>query len=763
MSPQSPHHPGDSIAEALDRRERDGRPVRIGLIGAGQMGTDIIVQTELMRGIEVVAAADAVPENVFTARAVAGNGARAPELADDPAAAARAIARGRLAVCKSYRSVCMADGVDVIIDATGNPNVGAQVALCAIAAGKHMVMMNVEADVTIGPYLSAKAEEAGVVYTLGAGDEPSSTMELINFLRGLGYPIIAAGKGKNNAFRVDATPDAYAEEAKRRNMNPRMLVEFVDGSKTMVEMVALANATGLVPDIPGMHGPSAALASLHKTFCPREEGGLLSRKGVVDFSVARGVAPGVFAVAEMRHPRLRERMNDLQLGEGPYYTFYRPYRARQARPCPRRDARFDRRILLSRFRAVAHRRERVQRAAARARARREGHAENRQGRLPYLRQLRARRTPADRPGASRAGRSGARRGCGLNSRRADRRMDAQSMSVPPLPDARTAERPELATLDRETLRTALHRMHLIRKFEEVAEASYARGLIHGTMHLSIGQEASAVGSILALRADDYILSTHRGHGHCIAKGGDPARMLAEFFGKENGYCHGRGGSMHIADVEGGNLGANGIVAGGLPIAVGVGMSIKAQKQDRVCMVFFGDGAANEGAFHEALNMASIWKLPVVFVCENNKYGMSMDIAKAMAVPNVADRASAYAMPGVALDGNDLPAVTAATQVAVTRARSGGGPSLIECKTYRLRGHSKSDRNLYRTREEIEAWRKRDPILRLQGELIAQGRFEAAELADIEKAAQAQIEAALEFAKASPDPDPAELTRDVYAH
>jgi pyruvate dehydrogenase E1 component alpha subunit len=336
------------------------------------------------------------------------------------------------------------------------------------------------------------------------------------------------------------------------------------------------------------------------------------------------------------------------------------------------------------------------------------------------------------------------------------------MSAPPLPDARAAERPELAALDRETLRTALHRMHVIRKFEEVAEASYMRGLIHGTMHLSIGQEASAVGAVLALRGDDYILSTHRGHGHCIAKGADPARMLAEFFGKENGYCRGRGGSMHIADVEGGNLGANGIVAGGLPIAVGVGMSIKAQKQDRVCMVFFGDGAANEGAFHEALNMASIWKLPVVFVCENNKYGMSMDIAKAMAVLNVADRASAYAMPGVTLDGNDLPAVTAATRVAVTRARSGGGPSLIECKTYRLRGHSKSDRNLYRTKEEIEAWRKRDPILRLQGELIAHGRFDAAELADIEKAAQAQIEAALEFAKASPDPDPAELTRDVYA-
>ena len=317
--------PSGSLAEALELRQREGRPVRVGLIGAGQMGTDIIVQTALMQGIEVVAAADAVADNVVTARAIAGEGARAPEFAQGPSATASAIARGRLAVTSSFRDVCLADGVDVVIDATGNPNVGAEVAMCTIAAGKHMVMMNVEADVTIGPYLSARAAEAGVVYTLGAGDEPSSTMELVNFVRGLGYPIIAAGKGKNNAFKVDATPDAYVEEATRRNMNPRMLVEFVDGSKTMVEMVALANATGLVPDLPGMHGPAAAVASLHTVFCPREEGGLLSRKGVVDFTVARGVAPGVFVVAEMRHPRLRERMNDLQLGEGPYYTFFRPY------------------------------------------------------------------------------------------------------------------------------------------------------------------------------------------------------------------------------------------------------------------------------------------------------------------------------------------------------------------------------------------------------------------------------------------------------
>ena len=324
------------------------------------------------------------------------------------------------------------------------------------------------------------------------------------------------------------------------------------------------------------------------------------------------------------------------------------------------------------------------------------------------------------------------------------------------------QRPALAALHNETLRAALVKMHLIRKFEETAEASYARGLIHGTMHLSIGQEASAVGATLPLRAEDYILSTHRGHGHCIAKGADPGRMFAEFFGKENGYCRGRGGSMHIADVAGGNLGANGIVAGGLPIAVGVGMSIKAQKQDRVCMVFFGDGAANEGAFHEALNLASIWKLPIVFLCENNKYGMSMDIARAMAVANVADRACAYAMPGVVVDGNDLPAVAAAALQAVERARGGGGPTLVECKTYRLRGHSKSDRNLYRTKEEIATWRDKDAIRRLEQELVKSGRFADADLLAIERAARKTIDDALEFAMASPDPDPRELTRDVYA-
>jgi predicted homoserine dehydrogenase-like protein len=288
------------------------------------MGTDILVQTAQMTGIEVTAAADAAPDVVHAACKVAGDGPRVPETVDARGVDA-AVARGRLAVAASYRDVCAARNVDVIIDATGNPNVGAEVALAAIAAGKHMVMMNVEADVTIGAYLSARAAAAGVVYTLGAGDEPTATMELVNFVRSLGYPVIAAGKGKNNAFRVDATPDAYVEEAARRNMNPRMLVEFVDGSKTMVEMVALANATGLVPDVPGMHGPDAPLDALDRVFVPRDEGGILTRKGVVDFTVAKGVAPGVFVVAEMRHPRLRERMHDLGLGEGPYFKFYRPH------------------------------------------------------------------------------------------------------------------------------------------------------------------------------------------------------------------------------------------------------------------------------------------------------------------------------------------------------------------------------------------------------------------------------------------------------
>lgn len=331
-----------------------------------------------------------------------------------------------------------------------------------------------------------------------------------------------------------------------------------------------------------------------------------------------------------------------------------------------------------------------------------------------------------------------------------------------MPDASDANVPyAIRTYPPERLVEALRRMHLIRRFEEGAEEAYTRGQIHGTMHLSIGQEASAIGSCMSLGDEDKITSTHRGHGHCIAKGADLGRMFAEFFGKETGYCRGRGGSMHIADVAKGNLGANGIVGGGLPIAVGAALSAKRLGTGAVTVCFFGDGANNEGAFHEALNIASVWKLPVVFVCENNLYGMSTSTERSTAVRRVADRAAAYAMPGETVDGNDFSAVAEAVDAAVARARAGEGPSLVENLTYRWRGHSKSDRNRYRTKDEIADWQSRDPIVQMTGMLRDHGLIDDAGIERIEAGVAEEIEAALAFAAESAAPDVAEATRDVY--
>ncbi len=323
--------------------------------------------------------------------------------------------------------------------------------------------------------------------------------------------------------------------------------------------------------------------------------------------------------------------------------------------------------------------------------------------------------------------------------------------------------PAYNRLTTEQLADAFRKMLLVRRFEESAEECYVRGLIHGTMHLSIGQEASAIGICTPLTDADYITSTHRGHGHCIGKGAEVKRMFAEFFGKEDGYCKGRGGSMHIADVAKGNLGANGIVAGGIPIAVGAALSAKKRKTDQVVVSFFGDGANNEGAFHESLNMAAVWKLPVLFVCENNGYGMSTSTQRSTAVANIADRAAAYAMPGVIVDGNDFAAVAEASFLAVERARRGEGPTLIESKTYRIRGHSKSDRNRYRTKDEIEEWQGKDPIARFEAELTALGiqttpQFDAIR-ADVER----EITDAIAFAQASPAPPISDVTRYVYTN
>lgn len=332
-----------------------------------------------------------------------------------------------------------------------------------------------------------------------------------------------------------------------------------------------------------------------------------------------------------------------------------------------------------------------------------------------------------------------------------------------LPEAIQRYHEVIESLGPEILKEMLQDMHTIRAFEERAEQLYSLGKVHGTMHLSIGQEATAVGASNALKEGDYLLNHHRGHGHCLAWGSDPNRMMAEFMGKETGFCRGRGGSMHIADVDANNLGANGIVAGGVPIAVGVGLSIKMRKTDQVCMVIFGDGAANEGAFHESLNMASIWNLPVVYLCENNQYAMSMPVGKAFNIEDISVRAKSYNIPGVTVDGNDPLAVYLAVYEAAERARRGEGPSLVESKTYRYKGHSKSDRQAYRSRDEVNDWMdNRDAIMRYSALLVAAGVVSEAEAAGMRDAALGIIDRSVEFSEASPAPDVKTILEGVYA-
>jgi predicted homoserine dehydrogenase-like protein len=314
------------LAADLAAREASGKPIRVGIIGCGEMGTDLVTQIARMKGLRVGAIVDRRGQNAAAALTIAGHDANHGAFVDGLPAMDAAMERGQIAIVEDAQVMLRSPLIDVVIDATGRPTAGAELGLATIRAGKHLVMMNVEADVTIGPYLKREADKAGVIYTIGAGDEPTATMELIEFVTALGYPVVAAGKGKNNPLNIDAVPDMYREEATRRNMNPRMLVEFIDGSKTMVEMATIANATGLTIDTPGMHGPEATLETLHAVLCPKADGGILMQKGVVDYTIGKGVAPGVFVVVEMDHPRLCERMHDLKLGgKGPYYTFYRPH------------------------------------------------------------------------------------------------------------------------------------------------------------------------------------------------------------------------------------------------------------------------------------------------------------------------------------------------------------------------------------------------------------------------------------------------------
>jgi acetoin:2,6-dichlorophenolindophenol oxidoreductase subunit alpha len=320
----------------------------------------------------------------------------------------------------------------------------------------------------------------------------------------------------------------------------------------------------------------------------------------------------------------------------------------------------------------------------------------------------------------------------------------------------------LKELPTDQLAWMLQKMCEIRYFEEKAEDLYIRGLVHGTMHLSIGMEAGSVGSIATLRPEDLIIHHHRGHGHTIAKGADLTIMMAEFLGRETGYCRGRGGSMHIADIPGGNLGATGVVGGGIPTSVGIALALQMRRSPQILLSYFGDGATNEGEFHESLNMASVWKLPVVFICDNNQYGMSMHKSKSMNIEKVSTRAVSYGIPGITVDGNNVLDVYEAVQVAGERARRGEGPSLVDCLTYRWRGHSKSDRNLYRTAEEIDEWKHKCPIKRFKNVLVDGGVMTREDVEGIDQVAKATIDRAAEVAQTFPEPSPENMEEEVYA-
>lgn len=308
----------------------------------------------------------------------------------------------------------------------------------------------------------------------------------------------------------------------------------------------------------------------------------------------------------------------------------------------------------------------------------------------------------------------------------------------------------------------LRKMYQIRHFENETEQFIIRGMIHGTCHLYTGEEATAVGAIYAINDDDYITSTHRGHGHCIAKGADLNIMMAELLGKRTGYCKGKGGSMHIADVGSGNLGANGVVGGSIGIATGAALTCKMKRNGKIVVCFFGDGAANQGIFHGSINMASIWDLPIIYLCENNVYGMSTSVKEAFNIEKISDRKCAYGIEGLTIDGNNLAEVFNAVSHFTGECRAGRGPVLIESLTYRWSGHSKSDAQVYRTREEIRQWVERGPIERYKKILINQKILTEKEDRDLEKEVIGQLEKATKFARESPFPEPSEVEEDVYA-
>lgn len=321
-------------------------------------------------------------------------------------------------------------------------------------------------------------------------------------------------------------------------------------------------------------------------------------------------------------------------------------------------------------------------------------------------------------------------------------------------------------MDKQFRKTLMERMLTVRAFEETIGKLFYKGQIPGFIHLSIGQEGTSVGSCAALKDTDYIGTTHRGHGHIIAKGVDLNRMMAELFGRLDGFNRGKGGSMHVFDKSKGVLGANGIVGGCIPIVTGGALAAKLEGKGQVAMCFFGDGASNEGTFHEALNLAAVWKLPAIYVCENNQYGEFTPLKEATAVAKISQRSAAYDIPGITVDGNDIELVFKTVTEAVERARNGGGPSLIECMTYRWHGHFHGEEALlgtrkYRDAEEVERWKKLCPIARYREKLESENVLSAEQFAAVEKAANEKIASAVEFAQKSPMPPGESALEDLF--
>src|SRR6266446_3998824 len=339
---------------------------------------------------------------------------------------------------------------------------------------------------------------------------------------------------------------------------------------------------------------------------------------------------------------------------------------------------------------------------------------------------------------------------------ADPRLD-------PAETVKAAQKRRFAELDRATLESIYRQMLLVRRFEEKSAEAYSAGKIGGFCHLYIGQEAVAIGAISAIRKDDYVLTSYRQHAHAIAKGISPEAVMAELYGKAGGCSHGKGGSMHMFDKEVNFLGGHAIVGGQIPLATGVAFATKYKQTDQVTLCFFGEAAVNQGAFHESLNMAQLWKLPCIYICENNQYGMGTSLARAMSLQNVAEKACAYSMESEFVDGMDVLAMRRATQRAIKRARENYLPTLIEARTYRYMGHSMSDPGNYRTRAEIEKYQERDPIKIFMATLKDNGVLTDKDIADFEAQVKEEVESSVRFAEESPEPDPSELYTNVYAN